>query len=90
MGGGRGYYFYRGGGGLASEVEGDGDTRLTLMDNLSLTTALEIYGGGGGVRASHTHTLTHRSCMRKKNRGVGGSGMNGGRGWGVRRTAPSI
>lgn len=37
------------GGGRRSEVGGgDGDKRLTLMDNLSLTTALEIYGGGGG------------------------------------------
>lgn len=31
-----------------SEVGGDIDTRLTLMDNLSLTTALEIYCGGVG------------------------------------------
>lgn len=45
-----GGYFYK----------GSTRRRLTLMDNLSLIAALEIYGV-----ESITHTLTHRSCTRK-------------------------
>lgn len=34
----------------------------------------DLWWGEGGESITHSHTLTHESCMRKKNLGAGGGG----------------